>query len=244
LWVPCSDRMILYFFHPNSEHFHRISGLTAPFHGSIIKAHTYATLLPVNLDAAILSGRVMDIDAAVIERARSGDDEAFVFIYEHFSAQIHRYVYRLVGNQELADDITQETFLRAFQGIRKISQDANVSAWLYRIASNACFDALRRRKLIIWMPILDVDDKSDEFTEDDFTPQVIESEVVRRALAQMPPSLAVCLVLRSVEGFSCEEIAEILKIPKGTVFSRLARARESFIQIYSRVARTTTNLGF
>jgi RNA polymerase sigma-70 factor, ECF subfamily len=182
------------------------------------------------------------MDVAVIERARNGDDEAFVLIYEHFSAQIHRYVYRLVGNQELADDITQETFLRAFQSIRKISKDANVSAWLYRIASNACFDVLRRRKLITWMPMLEESDKSDEFTSEDFSPQVIESQVVRRTLAQMPPALAVCLVLRSVEGFSCEEIAEILKIPKGTVFSRLARARESFIEIYSLVSRTTAPL--
>ena len=180
------------------------------------------------------------MDVAVIERARNGDDEAFVLIYEHFSAQIHRYVFRLVGNQELADDITQETFLKAFQSIRKISQDANVSAWLYRIASNACFDVLRRRKLITWMPMLEENDKSDEFTSDDFAPQVIESQIVRRTLAQMPPALAVCLVLRSVEGFSCEEIAEILKIPKGTVFSRLARAREAFIQSYTSVARTTT----
>ena len=182
------------------------------------------------------------MDVVVIERARNGDHEAFVLIYEHFSAQIHRYVFRLVGNQELADDITQETFLKAFQSIRKISQDANVSAWLYRIASNACFDVLRRRKLITWMPMLEENDKSDEFTTDDFTPQVIESQIVRRTLAQMPPALAVCLVLRSVEGFSCEEIAEILKIPKGTVFSRLARAREAFIESYNSVARTTTPL--
>lgn len=177
------------------------------------------------------------MDIAVIERARNGDYEAFGLIYEHYSAQIHRYVYRLVGNQELADDITQDTFLRAFQSIRKISGDANISAWLYRIASNACFDVLRRRKLITWMPMLDDNDKSSEFTSDDFTPQVIESQIVRRTLAQMPPALSVCLVLRTVEGFSCEEIAEILKIPKGTVFSRLARARESFIKTYSQVAR-------
>src|SRR3954471_635571 len=180
------------------------------------------------------------MDVAVIERARNGDDAAFVLIYEHFSAQIHRYVFRLVGNQELADDITQETFLKAFQGIGKIADDSNVSAWLYRIASNACFDVLRRRKLITWMPMLEESDKSDEFTEDDFSPQVVESHLVRRTLVEMPPALAVCLVLRSVEGFSCEEIAEILKIPKGTVFSRLARARESFTQVYSQVSRHQT----
>ena len=182
------------------------------------------------------------MDLAIVERARNGDDEAFVLIYEHYSSQIHRYVFRLVNHQELADDITQETFLKAFQNIRKISDDSNISAWLYRIASNACFDILRRRKLITWMPMLDENDKSGEFTQDDFSPQVVESQVVRRTLGEMPPALAVCLVLRSVEGFSCEEIAEILKIPKGTVFSRLARAREAFVQTYSRVARTTEPL--
>lgn len=179
------------------------------------------------------------MDVAIIERARSGDEEAFVLIYEHFSPQIHRYVYRLVGSLEQADDITQDTFLRAFQGIGKIATDSNVSAWLYRIASNAAFDILRRRKLITWMPIHEESDKSGEFTSEDFTPQVIESDIVRRAVTEMPPALAVCLVLRSVEGFSCEEIAEILKIPKGTVFSRLARARESFQQIYTDLARST-----
>jgi RNA polymerase sigma-70 factor, ECF subfamily len=180
------------------------------------------------------------MDVAVIERARNGDEEAFVLIYESFSPQIHRYVYRLVGNAEQADDITQETFLKAFQGIRGIAHDSNVGAWLYRIASNACFDVLRRRKLIRWLPILERDDKSGEFTTDDFTPQVIEAQAVHRTLRDIPPALAVCLVLRSVEGFSCEEIAEILKIPKGTVFSRLARAREAFIQAYKKNARVST----
>jgi RNA polymerase sigma-70 factor (ECF subfamily) len=173
------------------------------------------------------------MDIAVIERARAGDEEAFVAIYEHFSPLIHRYVYRLLGSQEMADDVTQETFLKAFQSIVNIAGDSNLGAWLYRIASNACFDILRRRKLIKWMPILEESDQSKEFTSEDFSPQFIESHLVRRALVEMPPALSVCLVLRSVEGFSCEEIAEILKIPKGTVFSRLARARESFISIYN-----------
>ncbi len=102
------------------------------------------------------------MDIAVIERARNGDEEAFVLIYERFSPQIYRYVYRLVSSYELADDITQETFLKAFQGIRGIARDSNVSAWLYRIASNACFDVLRRRKLITWTPILEESDKSSD----------------------------------------------------------------------------------
>lgn len=178
------------------------------------------------------------MDIAIIERARAGDEGAFVTIYEHFSPQIHRYVYRLLGSQEQADEVTQETFLKAFQNIAGIAGDSNLGAWLYRIASNACFDILRRRKLITWMPILEESDKSSEFTAEDFSPQLIESHIVRRALAQMPPALSVCLVLRSVEGFSCEEIAEILKIPKGTVFSRLARAREAFISIYSNKKTT------
>jgi len=182
------------------------------------------------------------MDIAIIERARNGDEEAFVLIYERFSPQIYRYVYRLVGSQELADDVTQETFLKAFQGIRAIAQDSNVSAWLYRIASNACFDILRRRKLITWMPILEENEKTGEFTSDDFAPQIIESHIVRRTLQEIPPALAVCLVLRSVEGFSCEEIAEILKIPKGTVFSRLARAREAFIQAYRELSHNTEPL--
>ena len=174
------------------------------------------------------------MDIAIIERARAGDEQAFVAVYEHFSPQIHRYVYRLLGSQELADDVTQETFLKAFQSIAGIAGDSNLGAWLYRIASNVCFDILRRRKLITWMPIQEESDKSTEFRAEDFSAQLIESHLVRRALAEMPPALAVCLVLRSVEGFSCEEIAEILKIPKGTVFSRLARARESFIAFYNR----------
>jgi len=113
------------------------------------------------------------MDIAVIERARAGDEEAFVAIYEHFSPLIHRYVYRLLGSQEMADDVTQETFLKAFQSIVNIAGDSNLGAWLYRIASNACFDILRRRKLIKWMPILEESDQSREFTSEDFSPQFI-----------------------------------------------------------------------
>jgi RNA polymerase sigma-70 factor (ECF subfamily) len=177
------------------------------------------------------------MDVAVIERARQGDEDAFAEIYEFYSAPIHRYVYRILGNQEQADDLTQETFIRAYQNLDRLGRDPNLSAWLYRIASNACMDALRRRKRITWLPIFDQPDRDQELTTEDFAPQIVEAEAVRRVLADMPPALSMTLVLRSSEGFSCEEIAEIMNVPKGTVFSRLARAREQFARLYARAGR-------
>ena len=177
------------------------------------------------------------MDAAVLARARAGDEAAFVAIYEHYSPAIHRYAYRLLGSQEQADDVTQDTFIRAYEHIRRLSDDSNVSAWLYRIATNSCQDTLRRRRRIAWVPILDDEDKDAPLSSEDFVPQLIEAHAVQRVLAEMSPALATCLVLRSVEGFSCEEIAEIMNIPKGTVFSRLARARDAFTKLYARLGR-------
>ena len=178
------------------------------------------------------------MDAQVLGRAQAGDEAAFVIIYEEFSPAIHRFAYRLLGQQEQADDITQETFIRAYEHLARLDADANLSAWLYRIAANACQDALRRRRRITWVPMFDDEAADAAFaTADDFVPQVIEAQAIARVLAEMPPALATTLVLRSVEGFSCEEIADIMGVPKGTVFSRLARAREQFTRIYARVGR-------
>ncbi|HUS13675.1 MAG TPA: sigma-70 family RNA polymerase sigma factor [Chloroflexia bacterium] len=177
------------------------------------------------------------MDVAVIERARHGDEAAFAEIYEYYNAPIHRYAYRLLGNPEQADDLTQETFIRAYQSLDRLEDDPNLSAWLYRIASNACMDALRRRRRITWLPMREKAERDPQFTTEDFAPQVVEAEAVRRVLAEMPVALSMTLVLRSSEGFSCEEIAEIMNVPKGTVFSRLARAREQFTKRYAGSGR-------
>ncbi len=177
------------------------------------------------------------MDVAVIERARLGDEDAFAEIYEYYSEPIHRYAYRMLGSLEQADDLTQDTFIRAYQSLAQLGPDPNLGAWLYRIASNACLDAIRRRKRITWLPMLDRSDRDQEFTSDDFAPQIAEADAVRRVLAEMSPALSMTLVLRSSEGFSCEEIAEIMNVPKGTVFSRLARAREQFEKRYARSGR-------
>ena len=82
------------------------------------------------------------MDAAVLARARAGDEAAFVVIYEHYSPAIHRFAYRLLGNQEQADDITQDTFIRAWRGFDRFEGRAALRSWLYRIATNVSLDML------------------------------------------------------------------------------------------------------
>jgi RNA polymerase sigma-70 factor, ECF subfamily len=184
------------------------------------------------------------MDSAILEQARAGDAAAFAVIYETYNLTIHHYAYRLLGNQEQADDITQETFIKAYQSIGSLRNEAGLQAWLYRIASNLCLDSLRRRKMVSWLPLREESSSDDTpprgisldlaAPNADFAADLAEADAVHAVLAQLPPQLAACLVLRSVEGFSCDEIAEILKIPRGTVWSRLARARELFVAAYNR----------
>ncbi len=184
------------------------------------------------------------MDSAVLEQARAGDAAAFAVIYETYNLAIHKYAYRLLGNQEQADDITQETFIKAYQSIGSLRNEAGLQSWLYRIASNLSLDTLRRRKVVAWLPLREEHSGDDTpphgvslelaAPNADFATDFAEADAVHAVLAQLPPPLAACLVLRSVEGFSCDEIAEILKIPRGTVWSRLARARELFVTAYNR----------
>src|ERR1700745_3793992 len=82
---------------------------------------------------------------------------SFDQIYDEYKIPIYNYVYHLVGDREQADDLTQDTFLKAFRALPKMDANLKLSAWLYRIATNTAYDALRRRKLIAWLPWQDLD---------------------------------------------------------------------------------------
>src|SRR5215475_16184159 len=82
---------------------------------------------------------------------------SFDQIYDEYKTPIYNYVYHLVGDREQADDLTQDTFLKAFRALPKMDASLKLSAWLYRIATNTAYDALRRRKLISWLPWQDLD---------------------------------------------------------------------------------------
>jgi len=181
-------------------------------------------------------------DAAVIARAQAGDHAAFEAVFNQYHSAIYNYIYRLIGNPEDAFDLTQDTFLKAYQALPRTSPDLKISAWLYRIATNVCLDELRHRKLIRWQPwesFLSVFHPSQiarDNPERDALHQENQEEV-QAILGRMNPKYRLCLILREYQDLSYDEIAEVLCTTRAAVKSLLFRAREEFRQVYARTAR-------
>jgi RNA polymerase sigma-70 factor (ECF subfamily) len=171
----------------------------------------------------------------LVQRASDGDSGAFEEIFRVYHTRIYNYVYRLVGNAEDAQDLTQESFLKAYRALLRGAQPVNLSAWLCRIASNTCMDLLRRRRLIHWQPlenllaVLNVNVAGARSPEEEVLQSERQAErqtEIARVLAQMPPRYRMYLILREREGFSYQEISAITGDSLDTVKVTLYRARE------------------
>ncbi|MDQ6695606.1 MAG: RNA polymerase sigma factor [Chloroflexota bacterium] len=185
-----------------------------------------------------MEGLALAIDEkSWITRAREGDQAAFEAIYNRYERRIYAFVYRLMGNSEDAYDLTQDTFIKAYGALPRTAPDLNLSAWLHRIASNACMDVLRRRKLIRWLPWetfdtnpalepIAVDDPVGEYN------QVETSGEVQEILNKLTPKHKMSLVLKEYQGMSCDEIGQVMGLSRSAVKSLLFRAREEFRQAY------------
>jgi RNA polymerase sigma-70 factor (ECF subfamily) len=178
------------------------------------------------------------------------DDAALIRLYEQFRRPIHSYIYRLLGSQEDADDVTQEVFVRVFVSWSSLYERDNLSSWIYRIATNLCVDALRKRKRISWWPLRlrsHQDDYSGdgELQEDYMSllsdsggiPEIAERELIRLALANMPEEYAVVLVLSAAQGVPYQEIAHILNISPNASATRISRAKKLFAKQYQHVCK-------
>jgi RNA polymerase sigma-70 factor (ECF subfamily) len=179
-------------------------------------------------------------DAALIEKARQGDEAAFTAIYDHFEKPIYAFIYRLMGNPEDAFDLTQEVFLKAYKALNKTSPDLNLSAWLHRIASNACMDILRRRKIVRWLPWDPAEHANITPANNDDEPEYrLEQretrQQVQQVLNRMSEKYRLCLVLKEYQDMSCDEIAEVIGVSRAAVKSLLFRAREQFREVYTEL---------
>ena len=172
-----------------------------------------------------------------IVRAREGDAAAFEAIYNRYERRLYAFIYRLMGNPEDAYDLTQDTFVKAYQALPRTAPDLNLSAWLHRIASNACMDVLRRRKLIRWLPweTFDTNPAMEPAASDDPEGefgQAETSEEVQVILNKLSHKHRTALILKEFQGMSGDEIGEVMGLTRSAVKSLLFRAREEFRQVY------------
>ena len=174
-------------------------------------------------------------ELALIRRVRQGDAEAFDRLVELFAGQVYNLAFRMIGNAEDAQDIAQEAFIRAYDALPRFRGEAAFSTWLYRIVVNVCRDEMsrRRRRPPTLTELESENAEVSPLSETLSTGESAEDELVRRerhhalgaAIAALPTPFRVVLVLYDVQGFSYQEIAEMLRANIGTVKSRLNRAR-------------------
>lgn len=177
-------------------------------------------------------------DQEVVIRARQGEETAYKELVRRYERPVFSLVFRMVRNRELAEDLSQETFIKVLNALDSYRPEYKFSSWVFKIANNAAIDHLRRREL---------DTLSIEGSPHAETPQMMEATAlqlgergetaleevenkelggeIERAIAKLRPEYRTCILLRHVEGRAYEEIAEILNLPLGTVKTYIHRAR-------------------
>ena len=164
-------------------------------------------------------------DPGVLRKAQRGDERAFSIIVRAYQVPVFNYVLRFVGDRALAEDLTQEVFLRVYQGLPRFSLRSKFTTWLFQVTKNRVLDELRsverRPRAVVELedvPSLEVLDAPFERIE--------AIDAVWRAVEQLNPDLKSALLLRDVVGLSYGEIADSLEITLATVKWRIYKARE------------------
>ena len=197
-----------------------------------------------DLNQAVLQAPVFRKDDVLISSFKGGDTGAFQELVLKYEKRVYNHCMRMVNDEEESYDLTQEVFLKVFRKIKNYEHTYSFCTWLYRITVNSCIDYLRRKKRQVQSISLSAnpgDDgsqlgKDQDIPDNTFVPDIVFAnkeldEVLRRANDQLSEKLRSIILLKEIEGFSYEEIAEILGCSKGTVKSRLFRARERLKEI-------------
>ena len=177
-------------------------------------------------------------DQEVVLLARDGKEAAYRELVRRYERPVFSLIYRIVRNRELAEDLSQDTFVKVLNALSSYRSEYKFSSWVFKIANNVAIDQVRRREL---------DTLSLEGSPHATTPEMIEATTleigepaesaldevanrelgsqIERAIARLRPEYRSCILLRHVEGRPYEEIAEIMDLPLGTVKTYIHRAR-------------------
>ncbi len=170
---------------------------------------------------------LMEVNSEQIRLLRARQEtEVQALVERHYSA-IYRYLYRYVGSADLAEELCQETFLKAYAALPRLADDSNLTAWLYKIATNEAHQYHRRRRLLAWLP-LQLGHIGDQGHEG----RVVEHDAVHRVLARLPEAYRSALLLQIWAGLNCAEIAAVLGRSEPATRTLLLRARQRFRSLY------------
>ena len=181
-----------------------------------------------------------NIDEALIKRAQNGDENAFRQLVVRHQEAIHRTVLGMLGPSAEVEDVVQEVFIRFYKAMAKFEGKAKLSTYLTRIAINLSLNEIaRRKKQFKWLPILgrkEHFDESNDSVSDVVDPHASldrfdDADEIKQALWQLPENFRTVLVLRLIDGYSVQETADLLGLPKGTIASRLMRAQQKMMDL-------------
>jgi RNA polymerase sigma-70 factor (ECF subfamily) len=175
-------------------------------------------------------------DFKLVDQAINGDQKAYAELMKRYKKPLYHTVLKMVRNVDDAEDLTIESFAKAFRNLDKFKKDFSFSTWLFRIATNNCIDFLRKKRLDTMriagsLRDSNGDEVSIEIKDGKLNPQEEairdqKNEIIRLIIHKLPPKYQTLVNLRYFQELSYEEIAEELKAPLGTVKAQLHRARE------------------
>jgi len=186
----------------------------------------------------VKKGSVKYTDEELIRSFQGGEERAFYELVQRYRDKLYNFVYRFVGQEEIAEDIVQDTFMKLYTSADMYREIAKFSTWIYTIAANLAKTELRKRKRRKVMSLNDMglDDREYEIpssSEDpgrEYDSRFSESDI-QNAMKKLGEQFRTVIILRDIQELSYEEISKIVDVPEGTVKSRINRGRQKLIQI-------------
>jgi RNA polymerase sigma-70 factor (ECF subfamily) len=190
------------------------------------------------------AGNMSNTEKELINRAKKGDIEAFEQLIEGCQKKVFNIAFRMLGNYDDASELAQEVFLKAYKSIKNFKGDSLFNTWIYKVTTNACLDEIRKRKN---KKVVSLDEDVEiggneikrQIKDDSPGPELAAEDnelkrAVKDSINMLSEEYRTVIVLRDIQGFSYEEIANIIKCPEGTVKSRINRARQALKKILQK----------
>jgi RNA polymerase sigma-70 factor (ECF subfamily) len=171
----------------------------------------------------------VDPDCELVEQAREGSQEAFAGLVRRYQAVILNLARALTASDVDADDLAQDVFVKVYKGLEGFRGESTFRTWIYAVALNVIRGHMARRSFLDWFcrkERVEAADALDHLAApDDFERATERRDAIDRALRRLPPDFRVAVTLRDIQGLEYKEIADVLRVPIGTVMSRIARGR-------------------